>query len=152
MAYVYLETMIGGVQTGKRGRGAAGKTLVLIATEETDWGVGRIRQTTIIDASANTLESAIQEMVEKGSTIRTDGWAGYSGLNNLGYTHVQMSNHNVKDADVIDQAHLVAALLKRWLMGTHHGGFSHKNLPYYLDEFTFRFNRRTSNSSASLWI
>jgi transposase-like protein len=145
------ETMIGGEQSGKRGRGAEGKTLVLIAAEETQWGIGRIRLAPIRDASGEVLENAIQHMVEIGSTIRTDGWSGYNGLSKLGYTHLPMANHNVKEEDAIEQAHLVAALLKRWLLGTLHGGFSHKNLPYYMDEFTFRFNRRTSNSRGKLF-
>jgi len=145
------ETMIGGEQPGKRGRGAAGKTLVLIAAEETPWGIGRIRLAPISDASGEVLEKTIQQMVEIGSTIRTDGWNGYNGLSQLGYAHLPMTNHNVKDEDIIEQTHLVAALLKRWLIGTLHGGFSHKNLPYYLDEFTFRFNRRTSNSRGKLF-
>ena len=145
------ETMIGGEQSGKRGRGAEGKTLVLIAAEETQWGIGRIRLAPINNASRDVLENSIQQMVEVGSTIQTDGWTGYNGLSKLGYTHLTMPNRNVKDEDVIEQVHLVAALLKRWLMGTLHGGFSHKNLPYYLDEFTFRFNRRTSNSRGKLF-
>ena len=145
------ETMIGGEKPGKRGRGAEGKTLVLIAAEETQWGIGRIRMAPLSDASADVLESTIQQMVESGSTIRTDGWAGYNGLNQLGYTHVPMVNRNVKDEDLIAQAHLVAGLLKRWLMGTLHGAINHKNLSYYLDEFTFRFNRRTSNSRGKLF-
>jgi len=145
------ETMIGGEKSGKRGRGAQGKTLVLIATEETEWGIGRIRLATISDASSEVLGNTIEQMVSIGSTIRTDGWTGYSGLSNLGYLHIPMSNHNVKNDDVVEQTHLVAALLKRWLIGTLHGGISHKNLPYYLDEFTFRFNRRTSNSRGKLF-
>jgi transposase-like protein len=145
------ETMIGGEQSGKRGRGADGKTLVLIATEDTEWGIGRVRLATISDASGDVLGSAIQQMVAIGSTIRTDGWAGYACLSKLGYTHVPVSNHNVKNDDVVEQTHLVAALLKRWLIGTLHGAIDHKNLPYYLDEFTFRFNRRTSNSRGKLF-
>lgn len=86
-----------------------------------------------------------------GSIIRTHGWTGYSGLNKLGHTHLPMVNHNVKDDDLIEQAHLVAALLKRWLLGTLQGAINPKNLPYYLDEFTFRFNRRASNSRGKLF-
>lgn len=146
------ETIIGGESTGKRGRGAEGKSLVLVAAEETPKGIGRIRLSTISDASGDVLMNAVQQMVSVGSTIRTDGWPGYSGLNGLGYTHLPMSNHNVKNEDVAEQAHLVASLLKRWLIGTLHGGISHKNLPYYLDEFTFRFNRRTSSSRGKLFL
>jgi transposase-like protein len=145
------ETLIGGEASGKRGRGAEGKTLVLIAAEDTQWGIGRIRLTPISDASGEILTSAIMQMVSIGSTIRTDGWRGYSGLSKHGYTHVPISNHTVQQDDAISAAHLIASLLKRWLSGTHQGAFSHKNLPYYLDEFTFRFNRRTSNFRGKLF-
>ena len=145
------ETFVGGESPGKRGRGAEGKTLVLIAAEDTPTGIGRIRMSTVADASGDVLTRTIQQMVEEGSTIRTDGWAGYNGLTNLGYVHVPITNHNVKEEDEVEQTHLVAALLKRWLIGTLHGAISHKNLPYYLDEFTFRFNRRTSRSRGQLF-
>ena len=145
------ETIIGGEKSGKRGRGAAGKTLVLVAAENDPGSIGRIRLSTIDDASCEVLTPTIQQMVEKGSTICTDGWCGYNELSNFGYTHLPASNHDVKNNDVVEQTHLVASLLKRWLIGTLHGGISHKNLPYYLDEFTFRFNRRTSLSRGKLF-
>lgn len=146
------ETMIGGEHTGKRGRGAEGKTLVLIAAEDTGTSIGRIRLSTIKDGSGDELTHSIQQMVSEGSTIRTDGWSGYSGLNYNGYTHLSVKNTNVKEDDAIQIAHRVASLLKRWLVGTHHGAINHKNLPYYLDEFTFRFNRRTSASRGKLFL
>jgi transposase-like protein len=145
------ETLVGGESTGKRGRGAEGKTLILIAAEDTATGIGRIRMSTIPDGSSDVLARTIQQMVEVGSTVRTDGWRGYNGLTNLGYIHLPITNHNVKEEDEVEQTHLVAALLKRWLIGTLHGAISHKNLPYYLDEFTFRFNRRTSSSRGKLF-
>jgi len=77
--------------------------------------------------------------------------AGVISLTKLGYIHVPISNNNIKEFDSVQLAHRVASLLKRWLMGTHHGGISHKNIPYYLDEFTFRFNRRTSRSRGKLF-
>lgn len=145
------ETLVGGVQTGKRGRGADGKTLVLVAAEDTQAGVGRIRLAPIIDASSEILTPAVQKMVETGSTIRTDAWSGYNDLSSKGYVHLAINNQDVKNADVIPLAHLVASLLKRWLLGTHQGAINPKNLAYYLDEFTFRFNRRTSNSRGKLF-
>ena len=145
------ETMIGGERAGTRGRGADGKALVLIAVENNMASIGRIRLTAISDASGDVLTKTIQDLVLIGSTIRTDGWSGYNELGSLGYTHVPMSNHDVKNNDVVEKAHLVASLLKRWLMGTLHGGVSQKHLPYYLDEFTFRFNRRTSRSRGKLF-
>jgi transposase-like protein len=145
------ETLIGGEVSGKRGRGAEGKTLVLIAVENTVWGIGRIRLSAIRDASSEILTSAIMQMVLVGSIIRTDGWSGYNGLSAHGYIHEPITNKNLQQEDAISGAHLIASLLKRWLSGTHQGAFSHKNLPYYLDEFTFRFNRRTSNFRGKLF-
>jgi transposase-like protein len=145
------ETLLGGEHGGKRGRGADGKTLVLIAAEESDAGIGRIRLSPIADASSKVLTNTIQQMIEVGSTIRTDGWNGYNGLDSLGYIHLPIINNNVKEIDAIQLVHRIAALLKRWLIGTHHGAISPNNLPYYLDEFTFRFNRRTSRSRGKLF-
>jgi len=70
------ETFIGGERPGKRGRGAAGKAIVLIAVEESQQGIGRIRCSDISDASGKSLVRTVQEMVAAGSTIRTDGWRG----------------------------------------------------------------------------
>ena len=145
------ESLIGGVSSGKRGRGAEGKTLVLIGVEDTGDGIGRIRLSQISNASGDVLGQAVQQMIAPGSTIRTDGWNGYNGLTNLGYTHFPITNIDVKGADAMSLTHRVSALLKRWLLGTHHGAISHENLPYYLDEFTFRFNRRTSRSRGKLF-
>jgi transposase-like protein len=145
------ETLMGGVHAGKRGRGAEGKTLVLIAAEDTPKGIGRIRLTPISEASGKVLTDAIQQMISMGSTIRTDGWSGYAGLKTNGYSHLSLPNRNVKEEDAIQITHRVASLLKRWIVGTHHGAIDHKNIPYYLDEFTFRFNRRTSRSRGKLF-
>ena len=145
------ETFIGGEHSGKRGRGAEGKTLVLIALEDTQWGIGRIRLAPITDASGDSISNAVMEMVAQGSEIRSDGWNGYNSLLKHGYKHQPVNNTNVQENDLIPSAHLIASLLKRWLAGTHQGAVSHKNLPYYLDEFTFRFNRRTSNFRGKLF-
>ena len=45
----------------------------------------------------------------------------------------------------------MASLMKRWLLGTHQDALSREHLDYYLDEFTFRFNRRTSASRGKLF-
>jgi transposase-like protein len=145
------ETFIGGEHSGKQGRGSDGKTLVLVAVEDTEGSAGRIRLSPVNDASGAVLTNAIQAMVAAGSTIRTDGWSGYSGLSGHGYTHLQINNTDIKNMDAIPLPHLIASLLKRWLLGTHQGAIDHKNLPYYLDEFTFRFNRRTSRSRGKLF-
>lgn len=84
-----------------------------------------------------------------GSTVETDGWVGYTGLTKAGYQH-QVMRDEVSD-DLLPQVHLVVALLKRWLLGTHQGGIQISHIEYYLDEYTFRFNRRTSHSRGLLF-
>jgi len=85
----------------------------------------------------------------RGQVQPCSSQSGY--LSNQGYTHVKYSNRSIKDTDTIPQTHLIVALLKRWLLGTHQGAILHKNLPYYLDEFTLRFNQRTSRSRGKLF-
>ena len=145
------ETYIGGEKPGKRGRGAEGKSLVLVAAQEDGRRVGRIRLRRVQDASADSLEPSVVEAVEPGAIIRTDGWPGYSGLKARGYRHeIVRPSASVGD-ELLPLVHRVSSLLKRWLMGTHQGAVSHEHLDYYLDEFTFRFNRRTSRYRGKLF-
>jgi len=146
------ESYIGGEKPGKRGRGAAGKALVVIAAEVKGPRIGRIRLRHVPDASAASLEGAVQEAAEQGSVIRTDGWSGYSQLNCLGYVHEIVRKDAAVGENLLPSCHRVASLLKRWLIGTHQGAVSHEHLGYYLDEFTFRFNRRTSNHRGKLFF
>jgi len=145
------ETYIGGEKAGKRGRGAEGKALVLIAVQIDGKRIGRIRLRRIRDASGASLDKAVQEAVALGSVVQTDGWGGYNNLDHLGYVREIIR----KDVDVGDNLLLccnrVASLLKRWLLGTHQGAVSHEHLDYYLDEYTFRFNRRTSRYRGKLF-
>jgi transposase-like protein len=145
------EIFIGGERPGKRGRGAAGKALVMIAVQEGERGIGRIRMQRVIDASGESLEPAVWEMVEPGSVVRTDGWRGYSGLAELGYQHEVVRKDPDLGENLLPLVNRVASLLKRWLLGTHQGAVQHSHLEYYLDEFTFRFNRRTSKSRGLLF-
>jgi transposase-like protein len=145
------ESYIGGEKSGKRGRGAAGKALVVIAAQIDGTRIGRIRLRRVPDASAKSLEDAIREGVELGSAVLTDGWKGYNGLNRIGYIHdVVREEADVGDS-LLPRCHRVASLLKRWMMGTHQGAISHEHLDYYLDEYTFRFNRRTSRYRGKLF-
>lgn len=147
------ESYVGGEKSGKRGRGAEGKALVAVAVEDKgDQGIGRIRMAVIPDASGKSLVGFIKASVVEGSSVRTDGWSGYNGVSAAGYDHVVER----KDARVGDRpsklVHLAVSLLKRWLLGTHQGAVSHEHLPYYLDEFVFRFNRRTSTHRGLLFF
>jgi len=145
------EIFIGGPRPGKRGRGAAGKVLVLIAAQQAAKGIGRIRLARIADASAQSLEAAVIAAIEPGSQVRTDDWAGYRGLEQLGYGHpIARFTQEVGD-NLLPLANRIAALLKRWLLGTHQGAVQPSYLDYYLDEYTFRFNRRTSGTRGLLF-
>jgi len=145
------ETYIGGKKPGKRGRGARGKVLVVIAVEDKVNCLGRIRLRRVTDASATSLVLAVQESVEPSSVIRTDGWSGYAPLSSRGYEHLIVRPSADVGENLLPLAHRVAALLKRWLAGTHHGAARTSHIDYYLDEFTFRFNRRTSLSRGKLF-
>lgn len=145
------ETYIGGKKPGKRGRGASGKALVVISAQTHGTKIGRIRLQRVPDASAKSLEDAVQQSVAPKSTICTDGWRGYNGLNHLGYIHeIVRADANIGD-NLLPSCHRVAGLLKRWLLGTHQGAVSCEHLDYYLDEYTFRFNRRTSSHRGKLF-
>lgn len=146
------ETYLGGSRPGKRGRGAENKVLVLVAVEDKgEEGFGRIRLAQVADASSDSLIPFVQENVEPGSTVRTDGWKGYNPLSKAGYVHVRdRDSGNVGD-EPLPLVHRIVALLKRWLLGTYQGAVKPTHLDYYLDEYTFRFNRRTSGSRGKLF-
>lgn len=145
------EAFIGGPRSGKRGRGAAGKTLVMIAAQADGRKIGRIRMVCIPGASAANLLSAIERTIEPGTRIQTDQWKGYSGLKKLGYDHEVIHPIAELGENLLPRINLTASLLKRWLLGTHQGAVRPQHLDYYLDEFTFRFNRRTSRSRGLLF-
>src|ERR1700694_5487567 len=148
------ETMVGGLEEGGAGRKTESKALVVIAAEADGPGIGRIRMRVIEDASAASLHPFVQDCVEPGSLLHTDGWQGYSGLDQKGYQReVTVLRGRRKEAStLIPRVHRIAGLLKRWLLGTHQGAVAHQHLSYYLDEFTFRFNRRRSKSRGKLFF
>ena len=125
----------------------------MIAAQVDGDGIGRIRLARIPDASSRSLLSFVKEAIEPGATVITDGWEGYAGLKAQGYKHtVRLIRGSGKTASaLLPRVHRVASLLKRWLLGTHQGGVSRDHLEYYLDEFTFRFNRRTSRYRGKLF-
>jgi len=145
------ETYIGGKKPGKRGRGAEGKSLIAVAVEDKGEHFGRIRLCRIADASAGSLIPAVQESVEPGSIVRTDGWKGYVPLPSQGYQHTVVRPSASVGDNLLPLASQVAGLLKKWLQGTHQGAVQPSHLDYYLDEFTFRFNRRTSRFRGKLF-
>jgi len=147
------ETYVGGPRPGRSGRGAAGKIKVAGAVESSRGRargrrLGRLRLAVVPDASARSLEGFLATAVAKPATVATDGWSGYGGLAAAGYRHqpVNLAASWGAASLRLPAIHLVFGLAKRWLLGTHHGAVSKKHLAAYLDEFTFRFNRRTARS------
>lgn len=149
------ETYVGGSNKGgKRGRGAEKKEIVVIAVEvHTPKGFGRVRMRRVPDVAGASLVPFICDVVEKGSEILTDGWVGYNQVASHGYIHNRRFLSDSGDPAHVSMpaVHRLASLVKRWLMSTHQGSVSSKHLDYYLDEYTFRFNRRTSRSRGMLF-
>jgi len=148
------ETLLGGRRRSGSGHGREGKSLILIAAEEAkgnENAIGRIRLSVIENSAGETLAKAVLAAVEPGSLVRTDGALGYSFLDGHGYIHVPSFHKDGSPDDTTPLAHRVASLLKRWWLGTHQGAIGPNHLAYYLDEFTFRFNRRTSRSRGKLF-
>jgi transposase-like protein len=147
------ETYVGGPEKGVAGRETETKSIVVIAAEENGRGIGRIRLARVHDVSAASLIPFVEEVIQPGVKVHTDGWRGYDGLRAHGYRHkVTNIKRSEKLAhELMPRVHRVAALLKRWILGTHQGSVSDKHLPYYLDEFTFRFNRRHSKARGMLF-
>jgi transposase-like protein len=145
------EAYLGGEKPGKRGRGAAGKALLVVAAQEDGDRIGRIRLRRVSDASAQSLGRAVQDGVDPGTVVRTDGWSGYGQLEALGYVHQVIRQDSHIGENLLPMVNRVVSLLKRWLLGTHQGAVRISHLDYYLDEFTFRFNRRKSKSRGKLF-
>lgn len=147
------ETFIGALEDGVRGRGAVKKALIVVAAEQKRREIGRIRLRRVPNASADSLQAFVDEVVEPGSVVHTDGWLGYDRVKAHGYRHqiTFLSDHAEPANELLPHVHLVASLLKRWLLGTHQGAVSPAHLDYYLDEFTFRFNRRRSRHPGKLF-
>jgi transposase-like protein len=146
------ETLVGGKKSGKRGRGAEGKILVVIAIELVGKKMGRVRMETIESAGRVNLNQFVKNNIELESTVITDGWKGYTDIKKMKYKHEIQNKKLILDKeDITPNVHKIASLLKRWLLGTHQNYVSQDYLNFYLDEFTFRYNRRNSKSRGLLF-
>jgi len=139
------ETYVGGEEKGgSRGRGTQNKSLVVIGIElvEGKNQLGRVRMKVVPDASKSSLQGFIKDNVQLGSTVVTDGWSSYASLAQEGYPHIIERPFDEVNDEILPHVHLIASLLKRWLLGTHQGAVRESHLQLYLDEYVFRFNRR----------
>lgn len=148
------ETYVGGVEKGVRGRKTETKSIVVIALEVlAPKGFGRVRLRQVPDVTATSLVGFVKDVVKVGSKVSTDGWISYNDLSSHGYIHERRVQHGSGDPAhiALPGPHRIASLLKRWHLGTHQGAIRSEHLDYYLDEYTFRFNRRTSKARGLLF-
>jgi len=144
------DTDWGGEEEGVIGRLTEKKALIVVAAQEDGKGIGRVRLRHVPDLARLSLHGFIRDAVEPGSTVRTDGLNAYMGLQ--GYIHDRQAQRDQPPGEhLLPRVHRVVSLLKRWMLGTHQGAIRHDHLDDYLDEFTFRFNRRTSASRGKLF-
>jgi transposase-like protein len=160
------EDYIGGKEKeGKRGRGSENKQLVAIAVQLEkieinkphdslrDYRLAKIRAKCIERASKDELYAFISENIAKGSTLYRDDWSGYSGIDELGYNSVVFKTTKSDDEnEKLPHIHLAISLLGRWMLGTYQGRLDDYHLQAYLEEFTFRFNRKTSKHRGLLFL
>jgi transposase-like protein len=147
------ESYIGGEESGIGGRQLVGKALVVIAVELDGKKIGRIRLRHIPDASGKSLVGFIADSVQKGARVHTDDWNGYNGVREAGYLHqvTPVLGDPQRALKYFPHVHLVASLLRRWLGATHQGSVRKRHLQVYLDEYTFRFNRRRSRHAGKIF-
>ena len=137
-----------------RSKSHTNKILVAIGVEILQpKGFGRIRLQRIDNDSDACVIPFVRDHIEPGSLVRTDGSAAYRTLATLGYDHNRqvMLGAQTPAHNTMPGVHRVASLVKRWILGTHHGAVQPGHLDAYLDEFVFRFNRRSSNSRGMLF-
>lgn len=151
------ETYVGGRDEGKTRapHPDSKKSIVVIAVELLEpKGFGRIRLRRIADASKDSIEPFICDSIKPGAVVQTDGSPTYGSIHKHGYTRNKIVQLGSEDPAHVTLAgvHRIASLLKRWLMGTHQGSVRPEQLDCYLDEYTFRFNRRTSRSRGLLFF
>jgi transposase-like protein len=144
------ETYWGAEEAGAVGRWTEAKALVMVAAEADGRGIGRIRLRRLSALTRPQVQAFLHAAVAPGSLLRTDGLNVYRGLEGYGHDrHVQRAQ--APGEHLLPRVHRVVSLMKRWLLGTHQGAIGHDHLDAYLDEFTFRFNRRKSASRGKLF-
>lgn len=154
------ETIIGGAATRTRGRGvtaAKHTTLVMGAVAGLSYEdkkgtrcerASRVRLSTLDDAGEVSIRHVLTHHIDAGSTLRTDGWRGYSDAALVRYTpRVRVVRTPERAHRVAPHIHRVVSNLKTGLNGTH-PGVEPTYLQRYLDEFVFRVNRRHTPMAA----
>ena len=144
------ESYVGACRPCAAGRGVTGKPIVAIAVEDRG---ERVRMRRIPDVTKATLTEFVLDHVARGAEVHTDGWQGYFDVGRHRFKHVVTNVSASGDPAhvVLPHLHRLASPVQRWMLSTHQGAISHAQLDYYLDEFTFRFNRRHSRHRGLLF-
>jgi transposase-like protein len=146
------ETYWGAEEKGVVGRLTHDKAMIMVAAQEDGAGIGRIRMACVPSLTKANVHGFILHVVEPGSTVVTDGLNVYEGLEGYVHQSVVIRKRAATASELLPRVHRVVSLLKRRLLGTHQGAVQPEHLGYYLDEFTFRFNRRASASRGKLFF
>jgi hypothetical protein len=146
-------TYLGRLEESGHGKRTGENALIAVAVEVVGARPGRIRMRQIPDLSSNSLLAFVDEAVARGSLLQTGGLLRSNRLEKRGYRHrvIGLKNRKEPASELLPRVHEVVSLLKRWLLGTHQGAVTRAHLDYYLDEFTFRFNRRASRHNGKLF-
>jgi transposase-like protein len=146
------ETYVGGIAPQSAGgRSTIKKTAVVCAVEDQGTRCGRVRLAVIANCTKAKLKEFLDGKLEPETTVATDGWRGYDGIDNSGYAHIRYVMDDDPAHVLLPKVHRVFSLMKRWLLATHQGAVSRKHLQSYLHEYEFRFNRRTSHAPTHLF-
>jgi hypothetical protein len=134
------ESVIGGPEEGKKGRSKGLKKLIVLAIEILDDGVGRAYAELIENSSAKELGNFLTKYVSQDAELVTDKWSGYTPLKKEFLKLKQVASEDGKN---FKELHIHIMNIKGWLRGIHHH-CSKEHTQNYLDEYHFRYNRRSN--------
>lgn len=146
------EARAAGIRVSTNKSGVSEAPLVLVAAQLDGTRIGRIRMALLDEAGPADLQRQLEAMIEPGATLVTDAWHGYARARDWGYRHVVKRPTAHVGVQPLPHCRRVANLMNRWLLGTHQGAVQPAHLPYYLDEYVFRFNRRASHARGKLFF
>jgi len=141
---------IGGERKENRWQWALDKIPIIVAVENRGDHTGRIRMQVLPGTGRPATFPFIEKNIARGSQVNTDGGQEFGGLQKRGYHHYpRIQRRPARAGKLLPWVHRVISNLKSWLVGTHHG-VTPEYLQTYLEEFTFRYNRRANWDEAFL--
>lgn len=134
------DSYFGGSVSGKRGRGAANKSAVVVAVERHGSSAGYAAMEVVESMHSKHLKAFALRTVEEKQTIHTDDYPSYNVLD-VSFDHLGETVKPYEAMEKLPWVHILIGNVKNFIRGTYHG-VSHKHLQSYLSEFCYRFNRR----------